>query len=77
MIQSILAAVAELADALDSGSSRGNPLDVQVISAAKLFFQGGFPIHPLAAQSCSSFKERKSLSLTSLIASFFCIPEKA
>ncbi len=30
------AAMAELADALDSGSSRGNPLDVRLILAAYL-----------------------------------------
>ncbi len=32
------AAMAELVDALDSGSSRGNPVDVRVILAAKLAF---------------------------------------
>ena len=31
-----LAAMAELVDALDSGSSRGNPVDVRVILAALL-----------------------------------------
>ena len=33
----LLAAMAELVDALDSGSSRGNSVDVRVILAAFLF----------------------------------------
>ena len=33
------AAMAELADALDSGSSRGNSVDVQIILAAKIFIE--------------------------------------
>ncbi len=39
----IQAAVAELADALDSGSSEGNFMEVQVLSAAPLEREGFEP----------------------------------
>ncbi len=42
----VLAAMAELVDALDSGSSRGNSVDVRVILAANDFYYGGMPLAP-------------------------------
>ncbi len=38
MIKSLSAAMAELVDALDSGSSRGNSVDVRVILAARILW---------------------------------------
>ena len=39
-MNSIFADVAELADALASGASGGNPVEVRVLSSVLLFFPG-------------------------------------
>ncbi len=45
------AAMAELVDALDSGSSRGNSVDVRVILAASVLVLGGKSLCPLFVPS--------------------------